>query len=120
MHGTNSEKCSESDYIDRYIKKTCVENSDYEIISAETWEFLTQRYAFDFEVKRYYQKGTWSYNTSLEVNLKLVPVVLVFTDQLLNQPIEPSDYQTRYIQVRKTCTYTDLKKRIADVVSHIK
>ena len=85
MHGTNSEKGWESEYIDRYVRKTCVENSDYEVISDETWEFLSKRYGFDLEVKRYYiKKESWSYQTTLEVTFKLVPVVLVFTDQLLN------------------------------------
>lgn len=85
LHGTNTEKGWESEYIDRYVKKTCLENQDYEIISEETWEFLSKQYGFDLEVKRYYiKKESWSYQTTLEITFKLVPVVLVFTDQLLN------------------------------------
>jgi hypothetical protein len=54
LHGTGTEKGFESEFIDRYIKKTCVETSDYEIVSAETWEFLSSKYGFDYEIKRYY------------------------------------------------------------------
>ena len=57
LHGTGQEKGQESEYIDRYIKKTCSERVDYEVISAETWEFVSSRYGFDFEVKRFYNKG---------------------------------------------------------------
>ena len=57
LHGTGTEKGQESEYIDRYIKKTSLERQDYEVISAETWEFVKEKYGFDFEVKRFYNKG---------------------------------------------------------------
>lgn len=98
LPASNSEGGEDADYIDRYIKKTSIENQDFEVISTELWEFLKARYSYDFEVKRYYQKAsTWSYQTSLEVRLKLVPVVFVFTDSLMNDTTEPDNYQTKYI-----------------------
>ena len=57
LHGSGTEKGQESEYIDRYIKKTSLERQDYEVISAETWEFVKEKYGFDFEVKRFYNKG---------------------------------------------------------------
>jgi hypothetical protein len=93
LQGTNSVKGFESEYIDRYVKKTSLENTDYEVISEETWQFLSKRYGFDLEVKRYYtKKESWSYQTTLEVTFKQIPVVLVFTDQLSNKPIEATDF----------------------------
>lgn len=70
-------------------------------------------------MKRYYHKvSSWSYATTLETKLKIIPVALVFTDQLKNETIEPNDYKTKFVQIRKSSTYADLKKRIADVVSN--
>ena len=54
----------------------------------------------------------------METKLKIIPVALVFTDQLKNETIEPNDYKTKFVQIRKSSTYADLKKRIADVVSN--
>ena len=54
LPASNSEGGEDADYIDRYIKKTSIENQDFEVISTELWEFLKTRYSCDFEVKRYY------------------------------------------------------------------
>lgn len=47
----------EPEMIDRYIKETVEENRDFEVTSLEIWEFLTAKYGYDFEVRRYYHKG---------------------------------------------------------------
>ena len=45
--------------IDRYIVEGAVENQDYEICSTEIWQFLSSKFGFDFEVRRYYFKGQY-------------------------------------------------------------
>ena len=50
--------------------------------------------------------------------MKHVPVLLVNVNHLESQPFNPAEYKGKYVQVKKTCSYTDLKKRIADVVNH--
>ena len=57
--------------------------------SEEIWKFLSEKYGFDHEVKRFFQKsGQWSYLTSLEITMKLVPIVILFT-QTLTQTTNP-------------------------------
>lgn len=52
--------------------------------------------------------------------MKLVPLVLVVTDDLATQEIQSSSFKIKFVQVRKKATYSDLKKRIADCVSKLK
>ena len=72
----------EPEVIDRYIRAQASEYSDYEICSTEMWKFLSEAYGYDYEVRRYYKKGSWSYYTSLEVSMKSVPVILVLYDKV--------------------------------------
>ena len=88
LHGTGgTEKGTEAECIDRYIKKGAVENKHFEFCSAASWEFLSEKYGFDLEVKRYYQNGQLTLGATLEVKMKLVPLVLVYTDYLVRQEI---------------------------------
>lgn len=62
----------------------------------------------------------WSYSSSLEVSMKSVPVILLFTDQLTSQEeLTEEHFPVKTVQVRKSATYGDLKKRIADCTSKI-
>jgi hypothetical protein len=54
LSGTGSDKESEHEFMDRYIKEGACENQNFEVCSAEIWEFLSSKYGFDFEVKRFY------------------------------------------------------------------
>lgn len=122
LHGTKSataEPGQEHECIDRYIKAEALENTDYEIIGADTWEFLKDKYGCDLEVRRYYQKGQWSYYSKLEVSMKRVPLCLVFTDQLAKVEVNDETFALKLVQVRKTAKYGDLKKRIADCASNL-
>jgi hypothetical protein len=47
----------EPEMIDRYIREGAQEKGDYEVINQELWEFLHLKYGYDFEVRRYWQKG---------------------------------------------------------------
>ena len=121
LPGTSSkEKGCEAECIDRYIKKGASEEKHFEVCSPETWVFLSKKYGFDYEVKRYYKKGQqWNNSTtSLELKMKLIPIVLVFEDQIKN--IKSSTLKHKYVQVRKTSTYSDLKLRIADCCTKLK
>lgn len=96
------------------------DNRDYEICSDEMWEYLNSRYGSDLEVRRYYkQSNQYSYYSSLEVSMKNVPVCLIFTDQLATINVVEESFAMKYVQVRKTATYGDLKKRIADCASNM-
>lgn len=110
-----AEKGQEAECLDRFIKGDALENTDYEVVSEETWQMLSQKYGFDVEVRRYYTKGQWSYYSSLEVDYKAVPIILLFTDQFpTTEELKEDKFPIKWVQVRKTATYLDLKKRIAD------
>ena len=104
---------------DRYVKESAVENQDYEIINGDLWEFLQTRYGFDYEVRRIYYEGQWSYQSKLEVTYKLVPVIFVFTDDFVNSKISEEMAKVRYVQVRKTHTVSDFKKRLSDCIQQM-
>jgi hypothetical protein len=108
-----------SEVADRYVKESAVENQDYEIINGDLWEFLQTRYGFDYEVRRIYYEGQWSYQSKLEVTYKLVPVIFVFTDDFVNSKISEEMAKVRYVQVRKTHTVSDLKKRLSDCIQQM-
>ena len=59
LRGTASsvDKMQEPEMIDRYIREGAQEKGDYEVINQELWEFLHLKYGYDFEVRRYWQKG---------------------------------------------------------------
>lgn len=67
-------------------------------------------------MRRFYFEGQWSYQTKLEVTYKLVPVIFVFADQLAKTPVTEEMSKTRYVQVRKSHTVSDLKKRLSDCI----
>ena len=72
----------EPEVIDRYIRAQASEVSDFEICSTEMWKFLSEAYGFDYEVRRYYKKGSWSYYTTLEVAMKQVPLIIVMCEKV--------------------------------------
>ena len=54
---TYSDKGQESECIDRYIKSEAVEHRHFELCSPYLWKFLADKYGFDFEVRRYYERS---------------------------------------------------------------
>ena len=78
--GTNQDKMWEPEHIDRYIKESARENGEFVVINQELWEFLHKKYGYDFEVRRYWHKGQWVYQSTMEITMKQVPVILIFTD----------------------------------------
>ena len=68
--------------LNMYIKSHASEYNDYEMCTPEMWKFLADRYGADFEVRRYYKKQQYSYYTACEVAFKLVPIILVYCDQI--------------------------------------
>ena len=52
--------------------------------------------------------------------MRQIPVVLVFKEDLVKNKIKMDLFSVKYVQVRKTATYSDLKKRIADCCSKLK
>jgi hypothetical protein len=54
LSGTGSDKESEHELMDRYIKEQASEGRNFDVFSAEIWEFLSTKYGFDYEVKRFY------------------------------------------------------------------
>lgn len=54
LSGTGSDKESEHELMDRYIKEEASEGRNFDVCSAEIWEFLSTKYGFDYEVKRFY------------------------------------------------------------------
>lgn len=108
-----------SEVADRYVQESAVETRDYEIVNGDLWEFLQTRYGFDFEVRRIYYEGQWSYQSKLEVTYKLVPVIFVFADDFVNSKVNDEMAKVRYVQVRKSHTVSDLKRRLCDCIQQL-
>lgn len=49
-------KGMEPEVIDRFLKDDVTEGNDFEVVGEEIWAFLSQKYKFDFEVKRWFYK----------------------------------------------------------------
>ena len=105
--------------MDRYIKADAKDPTDYEIVSSEMWEFLRSKYGCDFEVRRYYQKRGYSFYTQMEVTFKQVPVIIITYDQLKSQSIDETSISVKVIQTRKSASYADFKKRVADCLTKL-
>lgn len=52
----------------------------------------------------------------MEVTLRQIPVFIAFADQLVGGEISKANFVVQRVQVRKSHTYTDLKKRLADIL----
>ena len=46
----------EDTVINRYLKDDVTEGNDFEVVGEELWEFLSKKYKFDFEIKRWFYK----------------------------------------------------------------
>jgi hypothetical protein len=56
--------------------------ADYEIYSEEMFQYVNERYGCDMAVKRYYRKGAYMYSTQLDTKFKLIPVLVMRSDEL--------------------------------------
>jgi hypothetical protein len=81
------------------------------------WNWLREKYECDYEVKRFYHKGSSSFYTSLDIDLVKVPVFLLITGDLHQRKVDADSFSIQYIQVKSSHNYGDFKKRVADVVS---
>ena len=53
--------------------------------------------------------------------MKKIPIMLVFCNVIAHDPpYQPNSLKVKYVQVTKTSTYSDVKKRIASCVSKIR
>jgi hypothetical protein len=87
------------------------------VISGDIWEFLKDKYSFDHEVRRYFYKSQFAYQSQMEVRMKRVPIVLVFVEKLPGKQFTQANLKTVFVQIRNSHTYSDLKKRICDCVN---
>ena len=91
LKGTGEIADFETEVMDTYLHKDCMEPKDFEIINEQIWKFLSSRYGFDTTIKRYYiskNSGFWSTN-ELECRLALIPVVIMrATDLYANKAAE--------------------------------
>jgi hypothetical protein len=51
--------------------------------------------------------------------MKQVPLILLFTDKIKSIELNEQNFKIKVVQVRKTATYGDLKKRICDCTSKL-
>ena len=80
---------------DRYIPDTCEEGKQFEVISKEMWEFLSSKYKFDLEVRRYYYKPQYAWQTQMDIRLKQMPFIFVNIDKLPKS--DSIDFTIRYV-----------------------
>jgi hypothetical protein len=82
LHGTNFLKSFEANWVDRYVKENASEGMQYEVVPEAMWSWLRDKYECDYEIKRFYHKGSSSFYTSLDIDLVKVPVFLLHTGDL--------------------------------------
>ena len=115
LQGTGTINEFEADVFDRYLHKDVRERIDFEFINEELWQFLKSRYGCDYVIKRYYmQKG---YLSEIDARMQLIPTFMVRSEDLYAGQITEETFKVSYVQISSKKSFSDLKKRMADVIS---
>ena len=118
LKGTGEVADFEADVMDTYLHEDVRENRQFEIINEEIWKFISSRYGQDTTIKRYYvNKGSsfWS-SSELDCRLEQIPVFIARSDDLYSGRAA-DQFKVEIIQMPGKKTFSDAKKRIADVVT---
>ena len=87
----------------------------FEFINEEMWQFLKTRYGCDYVIKRYYmQKG---YLSEIDSRMQLIPTFIVRSEDLYAGRMTEENFKICYVQISSKKSFSDLKKRMADVIS---
>lgn len=81
LKGTGTIEQFDSNCVDKYVKADVRERLQFKIVNQELWTFLHSKYGGS-EIKRYAIPLSY-YSTSIEVRLKLIPVIILPTSKLI-------------------------------------
>ena len=118
LKGTGTLTGFEHEVIDTYLHKDVRERTDFEFINEEMWTFLKEKYGCDTAIKRYYaSKGAIYSICEIDSRYRLIPVFIVRADDLYADRITEESFKLSYVQMSAKKSFTELKKRMADVIS---
>ena len=118
LKGTGTLKGFETEVMDTYLHKNVRERQNYDFINEELWEFLKERYGANHTVKRYYVgKGSYYSLCEVEARFKMIPVWIVRADDLYQGNCSVEGQRPSYVQLSAKKNYTEMKKRLADVIT---
>jgi hypothetical protein len=116
LKGTGKLKEFESSVYDAYLNKEVRERMHYEVVTQELWDFLQSRYGCDHEIKRYYSKAPGFFSSiTLETRLKTLPVFFAHSKDLYAGKVKDR-FEINFVQMSATKTFSDLRKRLLDVL----
>lgn len=119
LKGTGEIKDFESEVVDQYLKSDTRERMHFDFVSEELWNFLSQRYGCDHPIKRLYIIDSKSYisQTKVDARFTWIPVYIACADDLYAGRCTSENFTISYVQLSDKKSFSDLKKRIADVVT---
>ena len=118
LKGTGDLNDFESDVADTYLRNDKMERSHFEFLNEDIWKFLFERYGADQTVKRFYVSKSSGFYSSCEIDTRFerVPVFITRADDLYaGQYVDR--FKLSFIQISDKKSFSDAKKRIADVVT---
>ena len=108
----------ETEVVDTYIHKDKRERLHFEIVNEELWEFLSKRYGFDQTIKRHYiSKGSYYSLCEVELRHTLIPVYMARAEDLYAGRCDEESFKISFVQICGNKSFSELKKRIADVIT---
>ena len=115
LKGTGTINDFETDVFDKYLSKEKREKQHFEFINEEMWQFLKSKYGCDHVIKRYYISQ--GYLSKIDARMQLIPTFIVRADDLYAGRISEQSFKICYVQISSKKSFSDLKKRMADVIS---
>lgn len=121
LKGTGTIAGFETHVIDTYLGKDVREKQHFEFVNEQIWEKLKTGYGCDQEIKRFYaSRGNSVFSsgiTEIDSRYKWIPVFVVRADDLINGRVQADSFSISYAQISGKKSFSDLKKRLADIVT---
>lgn len=118
LKGTGDLNDFEADVSDTYLRKDKFERTNFEFINEDLWKFLFERYGADQTIKRYYVSKSSGFYSSCEIDsrFEVLPVYITRADDLFAGQVA-DQFKIYGIQISDKKSFSEAKKRIADVVT---
>ena len=118
LKGTGTIPGFEEEVIDTYLLSNVRERINFEFVNEEIWLFLKDKYGCDQSIKRWYAaRGTYTSLCEVDARFKLIPVFFVRADDLYRGAYTDETFSLNLVQLSAKKSYTDMKKRLADVLT---
>ena len=117
LKGTGTVAGFETSVADTYLSNNARERMHFEFVNEAIWNFLSERYGCDHEIKRFYvNKGQFYSSVSIDARLKLIPIYLVRADDLYEGKHNKQTFKLSFVQISARKSFSEMKKRITDIV----